>query len=448
MNTDNIHILGGGPAGMACAYYAKKNNLPFKVYEKSNYIGGNCRTLEFEGFRFDTGAHRFHDKIPHVTSEIKKILNGDLVKVSAPSKIFYDDQLFHFPIRFLDILKKIKPGSNVQIFKEILSNQFFKIGKNPSFKDFAYHTYGKTLSELFLINYTEKLWGYPAHELSPHISGGRLRNLNFSSVLKELFFKDSIKSRHLDGSFYYPSRGYGSIFESIYSLIGKQNLSFNNKIVKIIHNKDRLEKIVLKNEKAISINELISTIPLTSFIKLLDPIPSFEIINIINNLKFRSLYLCVILIDKPKCTDNASIYFPNSMIPFTRIYEPNNRSIKMSPSKKTSLIVEIPENQGTMIDVNQQNEFIDRTVKEIIKKGFTNKKNIISTKLINIPYAYPIIEKGIELKLDKVFKYLKTFKNLNILGRSAQFQYIHTHDLFDSAEKTIQNLIKKGMING
>ena len=37
---------------------------------------------------------------------------------------------------------------------------------------------------------------------------------------------------------------------------------------------------------------------------------------------------------------------------------------------------------------------------------------------------------------------------LNILGRSAQFQYIHTHDLFDSAEKTIHNLIKKGIING
>ena len=441
MNTDNIHILGGGPAGMACAYYAKKNNLPFKVYEKSNYIGGNCRTLEFEGFRFDTGAHRFHDKIPHVTSEIKKILNGDLVKVSAPSKIFYNDQLFHFPIRFLDILKKINPSSNVQIFKEIISNQFRGMVDNPSFKDFAYNTYGQTLSELFLINYTEKLWGYPAHELSPSISGGRLRDLNFASVLKELFFKNSIKSRHLDGSFYYPSMGYGSIFDSIYSLIGKQNLSFNNQIIKIIHDNEKIEKIVFKNSETISIKKLISTIPLTSFIKLLDPAPSENIIKIINDLKFRSLNLCIILIDKPKCTENASIYFPNSKIAFTRIYEPNNRSIKMSPTNKTSLIVEIPENQGTTLDGIKQTEYVDRTVNELIKKGFLNKKNIISTKLINIPYAYPIIEKGIELKVDKIFKYLASFKNLYILGRSAQFKYIHTHDLFYSAEKTIEDLL-------
>ncbi len=448
MNTDNIHILGGGPAGMACAYYAKKNNLPVKVYEKSNYIGGNCRTLEFEGFRFDTGAHRFHDKIPHITSEIKKILNGDLVKVSAPSKIFYNEQLFHFPIRFIDILKKNNPRININIFKEILSNQFNKIDHNPSFKDFAYNAYGKTLSELFLINYTEKLWGHPAHELSPSISGGRLRDLNLLSVFKELFFNNFIKAKHLDGSFYYPSRGYGTIFDSISSIVGAQNLYFNNQIVKIIHDNDRLKKIVFKNDEAVSIKNLISTIPLTSFIKLLDPAPNEKIINIINDFKFRSLFLCIILIDKPKCTENASIYFPNSKIPFTRIYEPNNRSIKMSPSNKTSLIVEIPENQGTILDESKQAEYIDRTVNELIKKDFLNKKNIISTKLINIPYAYPIIEKGIDFKLDKVFKYLKTFKNLCILGRSAQFKYIHTHDLFYTAEKTIKNLLNKGKING
>ena len=84
---------------------------------------------------------------------------------------------------------------------------------------------------------------------------------------------------------------------------------------------------------------------------------------------------------------------------------------------------------------------------KVWSKTYSNG-SIISTKLINIPYAYPVIEKGIELKLDKVFEYLKTFKNLNILGRSAQFQYIHTHDLFDSAEKTIKNLLNKGKING
>ena len=163
-----------------------------------------------------------------------------------------------------------------------------------------------------MINYTEKLWGYPAHELSPSISGGRLRDLNLLSVFKELFFKSSIKAKHLDGSFYYPSRGYGTIFDSISSLVDVQNIYFNNQIVKIIHDNHRLKKIVFKNNEDISIKKLISTIPLTSFIKLLDPAPIEEIMNIINDLKFRSLFLCIILIDKPKCTENASIYYPNS----------------------------------------------------------------------------------------------------------------------------------------
>ena len=43
-----------------------------------------------------------------------------------------------------------------------------------NFKDLAYQYYGKTLSNLFLINYTEKLWGDYSYNLDPTISGNRL----------------------------------------------------------------------------------------------------------------------------------------------------------------------------------------------------------------------------------------------------------------------------------
>ena len=77
---------------MASAYFANKYNLKFKVYENSNFIGGNCRTIEIDNFKFDTGAHRFHDKIPHITSEIKNILKENLLEVSSPSKIILNQK--------------------------------------------------------------------------------------------------------------------------------------------------------------------------------------------------------------------------------------------------------------------------------------------------------------------------------------------------------------------
>ena len=59
---EKVHILGGGPAGLAVAYFAKIKKIPFSIYESKNSVGGNCRTLVFDDCNFDTGAHRFHNK--------------------------------------------------------------------------------------------------------------------------------------------------------------------------------------------------------------------------------------------------------------------------------------------------------------------------------------------------------------------------------------------------
>jgi hypothetical protein len=78
MTTESeITILGGGPAGLAIGYYAQKAGLEFRIYEAQNHVGGNCVTLQQGGFKFDSGAHRFHDKDPQATAEIKRLHDRD-----------------------------------------------------------------------------------------------------------------------------------------------------------------------------------------------------------------------------------------------------------------------------------------------------------------------------------------------------------------------------------
>ena len=344
---------------MASAYFANKYNLKFKVYENSNFIGGNCRTIEIDNFKFDTGAHRFHDKIPHITSEIKNILKENLLEVSSPSKIILNQKSFNFPIQFIDIIKNLNLNTILKISKENIINQFKKSHKPNNFKDFVNLTYGKTISELFLNNYTEKLWGKPIELLSPSISGGRLKNLNLKSTIKEIFYNQNFKSKHLDGSFYYPKMGFGSIFTSIEDIIGSENIFFNSPVTKLVHNNYKIEKIVINHDKIIPAKKIISTIPITSLIKILDPQPNQHIINIINNFNYRALKLCILFLDKNTFSKNASIYFPEKNIPFTRIYEPKNRSTIMAPKNKTSIIVEIPFDQNKINEWENDNELIE-----------------------------------------------------------------------------------------
>ena len=76
-----------------------------------------------------------------------------------------------------------------------------------------------------------------------------------------------------------------------------------------------------------------------------------------------------------------------------------------------------------------------------MNNNFINKKEIISSKIINIPYAYPVLKTEITNKVNLVINFLKKFGNLYLLGISAQFRYLHTHDLFFESNKIIESLI-------
>ena len=78
-NKKKIDIIGGGPAGLSVGYYAKKIGMNVTIYESTSLIGGNCKTIIDGKFRYDTGAHRLHDKDSIVTNEIKSLLGDSLL---------------------------------------------------------------------------------------------------------------------------------------------------------------------------------------------------------------------------------------------------------------------------------------------------------------------------------------------------------------------------------
>ena len=194
METTNLHILGGGPAGLTAGYYAKKHGVNFTIFEAGEHAGGNCRTLKIKGtdckfrvlpsgdFRFDTGAHRFHDKDPEVTKEVRTLLGNNLLRVEAPSEIFFKGKFYRFPLLPSDLTQKLETKTLLKIAWEQLHNNREKYAEN--FGEFAINQYGKTLAERFLLNYSEKLWGQPPYNLSTAIAGNRLKGLDLGSFLR------------------------------------------------------------------------------------------------------------------------------------------------------------------------------------------------------------------------------------------------------------------------
>jgi hypothetical protein len=68
-------IIGGGPAGLTVALeLLERTDIHPIVVEKSEYLGGICRTVNYKGNRIDVGGHRFFSKSDRVMDWWLKIL--------------------------------------------------------------------------------------------------------------------------------------------------------------------------------------------------------------------------------------------------------------------------------------------------------------------------------------------------------------------------------------
>jgi protoporphyrinogen oxidase len=436
---EDLTVLGGGASGICTGYYAKKQGLNFTIHEATDRVGGNATTIQFKEFRFDTGAHRWHDRYSECTSELKNMLGNDLRQIHVPSHIFHNKALIDFPLSPLNLLKNIGPISVAKAAVEVLICRSVKAGSQSNFEDFAVATYGRSLADKFLINYSEKLWGLPCSKLSPRSAGNRMKGLSLGTFIWEALYGTRAKTEHLDGSFYYPKCGISDILGKWLHACGQENIVMRSKITRIFHNDEKILSIEVNDADRIMTQYVVSTLPMSQFLNMLIPPPPREIVELGNSLIYRHIKLVALFIDKSSVTGSATVYFPDKEFFFTRLYEPKNRSIYMSPTDRTSVIIEVPCQYGSEYWEMEDEDLINRSVSKLCDIGWIRKEEIIDALVCPMQYAYPVFELGYEENIGAIFDYLSRFKNLAFIGRSSRFSYIHLHDIMKSGKEIIEN---------
>jgi protoporphyrinogen oxidase len=438
----HITVLGGGPGGCAVGYFAKKKGIKFAIYEADDEAGGFCRTMHHGPFSYDTGAHRFHDKNPDVTRDIRELMGDELRQIYVPSQIWISKGFVDFPLSPLNLAGTLGiPGflrAAVQVFRERVSGT-----KQPPvhFEDFARSTYGDIIAEKFLLNYSEKLWGQDCRLLSPEIAGKRMEGLDLKTFVKEALFGKKAKTEHLDGVFYYPAHGYGSITKKLISFFGTRNIHNNSTVTKILSNgKQKITAIEINGQKIRDVDQAVSTLPLNVFFRLLHPVPPDEIRGLADNVHYRDLILIVLFLDTPSITENATVYFPGPEFPFTRVYEPKNRSPEMSPPGKTSLVIEIPSQRGDAHWRMSDEELTELASSKLSGIGWICEDQLIDAVVLRKSFAYPILEKTYAAKVERMTEYLARFNNLRLSGRNGTFMYTHFHDMMALGKRITDEL--------
>lgn len=439
-----LTVLGGGPAGLAVAYAARRRGHRVKVYEAADRVGGNCITFHVDcrgqEYRFDSGAHRFHDKDPEVTEEVLALMGEELRRVDAPSQIYTDGRLIDFPFDPIRLPFQLGVVGTAMATADYLRRPRSSM-EGTCFEELALARYGRYLAQRFLLEYSEKLWGAPCSRLSPVISGKRLQGLNLRATLLRALGPDRGASRHLEGSFLYPTGGYGRICVRLAEVIGEERIHTGRWVTGLLREGRRISHVELDGSVRERVETVCSTLPLDVTLRCLKPAAPETLLGLSAGLRFRSLVLVALFLDRPRITANATVYFPDPELPFTRVAEPRNRSPRMAPDGRTSLVAELPCFHGDELWTRDDRELSAEVTDSLSRLGWFRPQDVLGHAVRRLGHAYPVLDLAAVSSSARILDYLRGFENLVVGGRNGRFVYRHVHDMLRLGMDTVADLV-------
>src|SRR5436305_12916734 len=71
------------------------------------YVGGISRTVEYNGFMFDIGGHRFFSKAKEVVDLWHEILPDDFIERPRLSRIYYGGKCYSYPLSAFEAIANL-----------------------------------------------------------------------------------------------------------------------------------------------------------------------------------------------------------------------------------------------------------------------------------------------------------------------------------------------------
>lgn len=446
-------ILGAGPAGLALAVkLLRRSDLHAEVLivEQQSRVGGLAASFEFAGINFDYGSHRLHPSThPNIIRDISALLGSDLLIRPRHGRIRLLKRFIKFPLNPVDLAFHLPPSFLFWIgFDAVIKLLKGESQADISFADVLLHELGPTIANNFYFPYARKLWGVAPEALSGIQARRRVSPKNLADIFRKVFA--SISSFGVGTPrpfFYYPRKGFGQICQALAQEVeylgGKLRLSTR---VKEIHLQNGcVSRITLapsniphiSNEGAkisvISPSFVFSTIPVTTLVNSLKPRPPSEVIRCSNQLQYRAMIFCYLILASGQFTPYDAHYFPDNEAIFSRVSEPKNYSCSPDPPRITGLCVEIPCSVGDDIWNASDDQIIHRVIKDLASVGIPLSAPLLNVFIRRQRHAYPLYDLEFQNRFEIVDDYLIHIPNLVSLGRQGLFVHDNTHHALEMA---------------
>ena len=408
-------ILGGGVSGLAFANFVDD----YIIVEKDNRVGGYCKTNKKNGFTFDYAGHFFHFKNPKWKNYfMKQISKNDIIYQEKDTKIYIKGKLINYP--FQTNIHQLEQQDFIDCLYDLFAKE--EKSKYNNFLDMLYGKFGKSITELFLKPYNEKLYATSLEKLDKDAMGRFFPYADKEQIIRNM---KETNSKSYNDQFLYPKNGAESFIKVLAKGLDKSRIMLNSSVTEINLNQ---KYIIVNHNQRISYDYLINTLPFNTFLRL-----SNDKSNLENQLSYNKVLVFNLGFDRPSPKFKEHwLYIPEKQFNFYRIGFYNN----ILKQDRLSLYIEIGFNKKAQPNINEE---LDKTLSGLKEIGIRNNKyKLLEVETILMNPAYVHIEKQNSEKIKNKIIELNSHGVYSI-GRYGEWTYCSIEDCLESAE----NLSKK-----
>jgi protoporphyrinogen oxidase len=442
-----VVVIGAGPAGLTAAYELTKHDLRPTVVEKGDKVGGLARTESYKGFHFDMGGHRFFTKAPEVKRMWHEVLGTDFLRRPRLSRIYYKNRFFNYPLKPLNALTGLGVVESVRIVLSYAWWQIFPYKAEDTFEQWVTNRFGRRLFQIFFKSYTEKVWGIPCSELKAEWAAQRIKDLSLKTAIVSMFLKPKNTIKTLIEEFEYPRLGPGMMWNSVKEQIERRGgtVRMDADVAAITRNNGRIESITVSvngHREEIPGKQFISSMPLTEFIKKLDPPAPPAVIQAADKIHYRDFLTVCLIVNKPDLFPDNWVYIHDPEVKVGRIQNFKNWSPEMVPDpSKSSLGLEYFCTEGDALWNTPDDELIELGKREVDRIGLASYADIEDGCVCRVPKAYPVYDSDYREYLDTVREFIGGFKNFQTIGRNGLHRYNNQDHAMLTGMFAVRNMV-------
>lgn len=411
-------IIGAGVTGLSYAWFTDKDYL---VLEKTDAIGGYCKTTKRNGFVWDYSGHFFHFQDKAVEEKLLKDIPPErLVEPVKNTKIKYKDRYVEYP--FQKNIHQLPQEEMIDCLYDLFNNSQTDYS---NFKEMLYCKFGASIAEKFLIPYNTKLYACDLNKLDKDAMGRFFPYAEKEEIIRNFRAEDN---KSYNASFMYPKDGAFEYVKSIVSNLRSEKIETNQEVVAI----DMKNKTVrTRDGRLLAYDRLISTLPFPKLLELCGVEYDRSVYSWNQVLVFN------IGFDKKGPVDKFHwIYFPENKYIFYRVGFYDN----ILSQERTSVYVEIGFDNKTVIDPR---EYFNRALLDLLAAGVIHKHMMyVDYEAIVMDPAYVHITKE-SIEDVKSKKAMLATNDVYSIGRYGSWTYCSIEDNIKEAMQLADCLNKK-----